>query len=506
MWERHVQNSSFSSEINAVKKNTKNNLKDQLGLQLDQNRILRCHGRMIRENLPESSIFPKLLPKNHAFTSLLINSFHEKRMHAGVSHTLSAIRREFWIPQGRTTVRNVLLNCRRCRRHQGGPYKMPKTAPYPPSRIEESSPFTYTGLDYLGPLYVKVNGVTQKVWVCLAVRAVHLEVIHDLSAQQFVLCLRRFIARRGKPKEIISDNALQFKLAKSTVEEAWQFATTSPDTQSYLANEGITWSFIIELAPWMGGFYERLVGLVKQALRKSIGKICLNIVQLETILTEIEAVINSRPLVYVGADLKSGFALTPGDFLSLNPKTGVPFLETEDEQLQDPDFVEKLSSAKKLLETWKKGQKHLNTFWKLWFDEYELSLRERSQMYLKAPRVQAKVQPTKGDVVLLKESSPRGTWKLAMIEEIITSKDNEVRAATIRTATGKLLNRPLNFLCPLECAEVKQESNECTEPRSSSEEQHDVPKQKSGIEPAEKRPLRRAAAEARRKLNRLLNT
>ena len=103
----------------------------------------------------------------------------------------------------------------------------------------------------------------------------------------------------------------------------------------------------------MGGFYERLVGLVKQALRKSIGKICLNIVQLETILTEIEAVINSRPLVYVGADLKSGFALTPGDFLSLNPKTRAPFL---DEQLQDPDFVEKFSSAKKLLETWKKGR------------------------------------------------------------------------------------------------------------------------------------------------------
>ncbi|KAK2559409.1 hypothetical protein P5673_018033 [Acropora cervicornis] len=333
MWERHVQNRSFSSAINAVQKNTKNNLKTQLGLQLDQNRILRCHGRMIRENLPESSIFPKLLPKNRAFTSLLINSFHEKLMHAGVSHTHHT---------------------------------------------------------------------------------------HQLSDENSGS--HKEEQRRGKPKEIISDNASQFKLAKSTVEEAWQFATTSPDTQSYLANEGITWSFIIELAPWMGGFYELLVGLVKQALRKSIGKICLNIVQLETILTEIEAVKNSRPLVYVGADLKSGFALTPGDFLSLNPKIGVPFLETEDEQLQDPDFVEKLSSAKKLLETWKKGQKHLNTFWKLWFHEYVLSLRERSQKYLKAPRVQAKVQPTKGDVVLLKESSPRGTWKLAMIEEIITSR------------------------------------------------------------------------------------
>ncbi|XP_078371352.1 uncharacterized protein LOC144655005 [Oculina patagonica] len=110
----------------------------------------------------------------------------------------------------------------------------------------------------------------------------------------------------------------------------------------------------------MGGFYESLVGLVKQALRKSIGKICLNIVRLETILTEVEAVVNSRPLVNVGADLNSGFALTPGDFLSLNPKPGVPCLATEDEQPQDPDFVERLRSAQKLLETWKKGQKHLN--------------------------------------------------------------------------------------------------------------------------------------------------
>lgn len=214
------------------------------------------------------------------------------------------------------------------------------------------------------------------------------------------------------------------QVAKSTVDEAWKFATTSPDMQSYLANEGIKWSFIIELPPWIGGFYERLVGLVKQALPKSIGKICLNLVQLETILTEVEAVVNSRPLVYVGADLNPGFALTHSDFLSLNPKTGVPCLATEDEQLQDLDFVERLSSAQKLLETRKEGQKHLNTSWKLWFDKYVLSLRERMQKHLKAPRVQSKARPTKGDVVLLKESSPRGTWKLGMIEELITSKDD----------------------------------------------------------------------------------
>ena len=178
-------------------------------------------------------------------------------------------------------------------------------APYPASRIEESSPFTYTGLDYLGPLYVKMNdeSATHKVWVCLltclAVRAVHLEIINDMSAEQFLQCIRRR-RRCGKPKEIILDNASQLKLAKSTVDEAWKFGTTT-----YLANEGIKWTFIIKLSPWMGGFYERLVGLVKQAVRKSIRKICLNIVQLETILPEVDAVVNLRPLVYVGADLNS---------------------------------------------------------------------------------------------------------------------------------------------------------------------------------------------------------
>jgi len=96
-----------------------------------------------------------------------------------------------------------------------------------------------------------------------------------MTTEQLLLCLRRYIATRGKPKQIISDNASQFKVVKSTVEEAWQLSTTSPDTQSYLANEGIKWSFIIELAPWMAGFCERLIGLVKQSLRKSIGKICL---------------------------------------------------------------------------------------------------------------------------------------------------------------------------------------------------------------------------------------
>ena len=237
MWETYIQKSNFASHIHAIKSNKRSNLKHQLGLELDENGLLRCHGRLISENLPQNTVYPKLLPKNNAFTNLVIISIQEKSMHAGVSHTLSAIRSEYWVPQGRAAVRRVLISYRRCRRFQGGPYKMPNMAPYPPQRVEESPPFSYTGLDYLGPLYVKVGTEASKIWVCLftylAVRAIHLEIIRDMTANQFLLCLRRFIARHGKPKLIISDNAPQFKLTKSALDEAWQSTTAHPDTQSY---------------------------------------------------------------------------------------------------------------------------------------------------------------------------------------------------------------------------------------------------------------------------------
>ena len=198
-----------------------------------------------------------------------------------------------------------------------------------------------------------------------------------MAAEQFLLCLKRFIAIRENPKQIISDNASQFKVVRSTVEEAWQLSTTSPDTQSYLANEGIKWSSIIKLAPgWV------VIGLVKQSLRNRIGNICRTMVQLETTVKEVEAVLNSRSLVYVGASFSTEFTLIPGDFLSLSPKTGVPSLAEEDQQ--DPDFLTEMSSSQRLIGMWRKGQKYLGMFWKLWFDEYVLSLRERTQKHLRA--------------------------------------------------------------------------------------------------------------------------
>ena len=146
-------------------------------------------------------------------------------------------------------------------------------------------------------------------------RAIYLEIVADSSADGFLLGLCRFIARHGTPREIILDNAPQFKHTKSMMETAWEKIVKNQTVQSYVAEQGTKWTFIVELSPWMGGIYERLVGICKMALRKFIGKLKLTMLQLQTILAETEAIINSRPLVYVGQNLNVGTTLTPSHFL-----------------------------------------------------------------------------------------------------------------------------------------------------------------------------------------------
>ena len=173
-------------------------------------------------------------------------------------------------------------------------------------------------MDYFEPLYVKNGTVRSKGWVCIftciAVRAIHVELVEDTTAAQFLDCLRRFIARRGKPDKIISDNAPQFKVAKNAIDLAWENLVKVPDVISYVNERRIKWSFIIELSPWMGGFYERLIGITKMALKKSIGKLCLTSIQLQTIMTEIEALVNSRPLVYINNEVEHRTIITSMHF------------------------------------------------------------------------------------------------------------------------------------------------------------------------------------------------
>ena len=325
LWDMYVQEKCYGDVIKSIKKGKKCNL---MNLIIDDHGLLRCRGRYENAELTQGAGCPKLLPAVEYYTRLIIEDFHSKTMHSGVSQTLARTQMQYWIPQGRLQVKKVISNCKVCRRLEGGPFPMPKMPPCPKERVAQSFPFEYTGLDYLGPFYIKIYSedsnqpTVKKVWVCLftclAVRAIHLELIEDLSTQEFLLGLRRFIARRGMPRQIVSDNAKQFKTASVVLNRAWSEVLSSSEVNDYVVKQGIHWKIIVDLAPWMGGFYERLVGLTKRALCKTIGMRSLTERQLSTILTEVEAVVNSRPLVYVDSDINSSFPISPLNFLSLN--------------------------------------------------------------------------------------------------------------------------------------------------------------------------------------------
>ena len=324
MWIQFTQRKNFPKVIHAINDDKFNSIKYNLGVKIDDHDMLRCVGRF-----QSIETAPKLLPKRDHITDLIIKRNHILLFHAGVSQTLSDIRNEFWIIQGRAAVKRVIHKCVVCKFWEGGPFKTPHFAPLPEyAKDPNIVPFTYVGIDYFGPLQTTYDGNMLKNWICLftcvTVRAIHLELVENMTCESFLLCLRRFIARKGKPCMIISDNANQFKLGNIVVDKVWNNIINDASVQTYIANEGVTWKCIVEYSPWRGGFYERLVGLTKKSLKKSLGKKMVNGPYLQTFLMETEAIINSRPLTYLDDDVNSRRAITPAHFITFNIKTGVP--------------------------------------------------------------------------------------------------------------------------------------------------------------------------------------
>ena len=136
-------------------------------------------------------------------------------MHAGTSQTLSSIRQNYWIPQGRITVRKILKRCVICKKIEGGPYKTPRFPDFPAERVRKVKPFNYSGVDYFGSLNVRDHDDIVKVWIslftCMSMRAVHMEVARDITAEQFLHCFRRFTACRSTLKMMYSDNDPPFQ-------------------------------------------------------------------------------------------------------------------------------------------------------------------------------------------------------------------------------------------------------------------------------------------------------
>ena len=228
----------------------------QLAVFCDKDGVWRCKGRLHHADLPESSKHPILLDKSNYFTTLIVRDCHARVMHSGVKATLTELRSRFWIVKGRQFVQRLVHECKVCKRFNSKPIVGPPPPPLPDFRTQVSPPFSFTGVDYIGPLFLR-NG--DKIWICLftccVVRAVHLELVPDLTVEAFIRCLRRFNARRGIPCKIVSDNSKTFRSASKMVTSLLGMS----ETQQHFKNLHMQWMFILEKAPWWGGFYERMV-------------------------------------------------------------------------------------------------------------------------------------------------------------------------------------------------------------------------------------------------------
>ena len=257
-------------------------------------------------NAPISGLakFPYLLPTKHHFTQIVIYAIHNAQLHAGVNATLTALRQNYWIPAACQVIRQLLKKCVTCQRVIAKPYQAPD--PPPPlavTRTQASRPFQVTGVDFTGALYVRSTEGERKVYVCLftcaVTRAVHLEVVTDLSVETFLLALRRFSSQRSTPSIMMSDNASTYLAAANELRQLFSSSLLS-DT---LSQRGIDWRFIPKRAPWFDGFWECLISLTKLSLKKILGRTFTTLPILETLITEVEAVLNDRPLTYLSSDV-----------------------------------------------------------------------------------------------------------------------------------------------------------------------------------------------------------
>ena len=152
-----------------------------------------------------SSKHPVVLPKKHKLSALIAHSAHRRVQHNGVKETLTEIRAKYWIIGGRSLVRSIIHPCVICRWYEGRPFTAPPAPPLPSFRVNQAPPFMYTAVDFAGPLYLKnkEESSSNKVWICLftccVTRAIHLELVTDMTTTTFIRCLKRFSARRGLP-------------------------------------------------------------------------------------------------------------------------------------------------------------------------------------------------------------------------------------------------------------------------------------------------------------------
>ncbi|XP_059045891.1 uncharacterized protein LOC131841587 [Achroia grisella] len=427
---KYVQTLSFPTELERIRsgQSLPKSFR-KLNVFIDDQDVLRVGGRISRSGLEYEQKHPALLSSNNPFTSKLIQSVHLSNCHCGVNTTQYLILQQFWIISAKRVIRRCLSKCFNCYLLQPKPLQ-PFMSDLPKYRVNEVKPFSIVGVDYAGPFRIKtgpyrgakIDKAYPCLFVCLATKAVHLETVSSLSTDGFIAALRRFVARRGRCSTIHADCGTNFIGARNQLVSLTKIASET---------ERIEFKFNPPSAPHFGGVWEIQIRAAKTHLYRVVGDQVLTFEELATLFSQIEAVLNSRPLYSMSSDPNDYQVLTPGHFLTLEPLTSVPDVD-----------VTHLNVNR--LDRWQLIQSFQRSFWNRWRNEYLHSLNLRAKW-----TKESKPLELNSMVIIKDDNHPPLHWQIGRVVELHPGPDGLVRVATVRTDKDNLIKRPLVKLCPL---------------------------------------------------------
>jgi len=410
---------------------------------IDQDGLLRVGGRLRNASLPYSQKHPILLSSTSALTDLIIRDQHLNNFHIGPQLLLTTLREIYWIIHARSAIRRILNKCVLCFRMRPRS-AVQQMADLPAVRVVPSRAFTHTGVDYAGPFNIKISRNKSGkaylcLFICMATKAVHLELVSDLSTDAFLNALKRFISRRGKCKTVLSDNGKNFLGASNMLRQVGELLT-SPEhrakTIDFTSNQGITWNFIPPHSPHMGGLWEANIKAVKTHLKTVINDTLLSFEELYTVFTQIEAILNSRPLCPLSNSPDDLEVLTPGHFLVGTSLSALPEESVLDIPINRTNRYQLLTHLQQ-------------AFWRRWTREYVTQMQQRTKWKFVARNDEIQI----GKLALIRdENTPPLKWNIGRICEIHPGPDGLVRVVSLKTA-GRITQRSLPKICvlPIDC-------------------------------------------------------
>lgn len=435
-----VQKEMFTEQYQCLQNKRELVSKDQLlnlNPFLDKKNVMRVGGRLSNANYSYDTKHPIILHSKHHITQLIVEYYHKVLMHAGPQLLLSTLRHKFWIIGGRNLARKVTHNCITCCRFSGKTVQ-PLMGNLPKERLHLEFPFQNTAVDYAGPTMIsdrKGRGCRLIkayicVFVCLAVRAVHIELVTELSTDAFLAALNRFISRRGRPVNLFSDNGRNFVGACNELSKFLR--SKSDEISRYAAQIQINFRFSPAYSPHFNGLAEGSVKSIKYHLKRVLGLANLTYEEMTTVLVQIEAILNSRPLTPMSSEPSDLVALTPSHFLMGRTALLTP-------QVTDLVSKEKIPT----LTRYKRMECLKLHFWNRFYKEYLSELQKRNKWRKQDGELRL------NQMVLVKDDRlPPTRWLLGRITNLYPGTDGIARVADIHTTTGTL-RRAFNRLIPL---------------------------------------------------------